>query len=56
MHPPDRCPICKAPASKFILLEPELDEKSKDALKIKELERQIEERKAIIEANQPRGI
>ncbi|MBF0113250.1 MAG: rubredoxin [Desulfamplus sp.] len=52
--PPDRCPICKAPASKFILLEPELDEKSQNALKIKELERQIEERKAVIEAGRPR--
>ncbi len=54
--PPDRCPICKAPASKFILLEPEIDEKSKDGLKIKELERQITEQKAIIEANKPKWL
>lgn len=55
-EPPARCPICKAPASKFILLEPEQDEKSMAALKIKELQRQIAEQQAIIEANRPRGV
>ncbi len=54
--PPDRCPICKAPASKFIMLEEEVDQKSQDALRIKELERQIEERKAVIEANKPKYL
>ncbi len=39
--PPDRCPVCKAPASKFILLDEEVDQKSQDALRIKELEKQI---------------
>lgn len=53
-QPPEKCPICKAPASKFILLEPEIDEKSKDALRIKELEKQIVEQKEIIEAGKPK--
>ncbi|MBF0377190.1 MAG: rubredoxin [Desulfamplus sp.] len=55
-EPPERCPICKAPASKFILVESEIDQKSKDALRIKALEKQIAERKAIIEASKPRGL
>ncbi|MBF0303915.1 MAG: rubredoxin [Desulfamplus sp.] len=54
--PPDSCPVCKAPASKFILLESEVDQKSQDALRIKELERQLAERKAIIEANKPKWL
>ncbi|MBF0231112.1 MAG: rubredoxin [Desulfamplus sp.] len=53
-EPPASCPICKAPASKFILLEPEQEEKSKDALKIKELEKKIAAQKQIIEAGKPR--
>jgi len=49
-EPPEKCPICKAPASKFILLE----EKSKDSensAKIKELEEEIEKQKVIIKEN-----
>lgn len=55
-EPPAQCPICKAPASKFILLEPEQDEKSKETLRIKELERQIAAQKAAIEESKPRGV
>ncbi|MBF0202851.1 MAG: rubredoxin [Desulfamplus sp.] len=55
-EPPARCPICKAPASKFVLFEIEQDEKSKDSLRIKELEKKISEQKAIIEAGKPRII
>ncbi len=54
--PPDRCPVCKAPASKFILLDEEVDQKSQDALRIKELEKQIAEQKAVIEANKPKYL
>ncbi|SLM28627.1 Hbr2 [Desulfamplus magnetovallimortis] len=47
--PPEKCPICKAPASKFVLMEPSADEIS--AMRIKELEKQIAEQKIIIEQN-----
>lgn len=53
-EPPARCPICKAPASKFVLVEPSPDEA--DALRIKELEKKIAEQKLIVEANKVRGV
>jgi len=55
-EPPAQCPICKAPASKFILLEPELDEKSKSALRIEELKREIAQQQAIVDASKPRWV
>ncbi|MBF0200498.1 MAG: rubredoxin [Desulfamplus sp.] len=47
--PPDRCPICKAPASKFVLVEPSPGEDK--AARIKELEQKIAEYKTAAEAN-----
>ncbi len=53
-EPPIKCPLCKAPASKFVLVEPSPDEAA--ALKIQELEALIADQKIIVEANKVRGV
>ncbi len=53
-EPPAKCPVCRAPASKFVLIEPSPDEAG--ALKLKELEKQIAEQKLIVEANKSKAV
>ncbi len=53
-EPPVRCPVCRVPASKFVLIEPSRDEA--DALKLKELEREIAEQELIVEANKSKIV
>ncbi len=43
--PPEKCPICKAPASKFVLMEP--SENEVNAQRIKALENEIAQQKEV---------
>lgn len=55
--PPEACPICKAPASKFILMESDEGQKAspEKAARIKALEKELKDAKKAAEANKVRA-